>query len=235
MADSGIWTRKQLHEFKKQPATPTLIRKQFMWSERSVLYRLGGCYAAACATIVSIAGERILWHENSEEGRLLFSLDLRDVCGSSVLHLDQNCITFAPQLIHDLSISAGTQHLKLWMGKRDIGLELRLRHVSAQELREMLRQDEDDATKACLSDLPGGHPLRKMISSGRADEFGPARSILDFAKENCVDGDGNIPVLDIVNAKLHAGGVRLRVRNGLGTTGQIQFSFSHSNRVAFGF
>ena len=93
-ADRGTWTNEDLRLFKRNPAPLGLIRETFGWSERSVVYRLGGSYASDCtAGVIAINDIRILWDRRSAEGRLLFSLDLFGEKGQCLLQVRDNSLS----------------------------------------------------------------------------------------------------------------------------------------------
>lgn len=233
-ADAGLWTRTQLRDFKNNPQTPDTIRKTFMWSEQAVLYRLGGCWAASCPAIISIAGFPVLRQEKSPQGRLLFSLELRSQEDELLVALDQNCLAVEAHRVHDLTLSTGTTRLKVWLAERNIGLELRLRHLSEDELAAQLSKDAAEGLERFVARMPAHDPLRDHLRQ----DTGPSHlenEVLSTARERCLNSDGKIPVLDVINAQLWKNGVPALVRNGVGPNGAIQSSFARDCRCAFGF
>ena len=221
LADGNTWTKSELRSFKKKSHNIHEINKKFMWSESSIIYRLGGCYAANCGGIISISGIPILWDARSPDGRLLFSLKLQDQYGSTILFLDENCLSVETITLHDLSINTYENHLKLWLAERHIGLELRLKHLSIDKFSEQLNKDATEALKT----------IPEWVLSEMC--YKPDNSLfMNYAKDNCLDTDNNITVLDICNAKLFGRGNPLLIRNGMvtGSGSGLQSCYSWNNK-----
>jgi hypothetical protein len=174
-ADRGTWTKEQLKSFKQNPAPLGLIREQFGWSERSVLYRLGGNYSVDCKVALVLGGQPILWNERSAEGRLLFSLDFFGERRERLLQVSENCLSVDASKIWDLKLNTGATHLKLWLGERKPGIELQFRRLSLEQLRKIIKKDVED--------------------SG---------DLLEYVSSNCLDSDGNVTHIDVAQARFHA-------------------------------
>ena len=230
-ADAGNWTKEELHQFKSTAVGQDVIRKSFLWCERSLLYRLGGCYAGPHPTLLSLAGQRVLWEQRSPDGRVLISLDLMSPEGTLLLQMRDNSLDAQVSRIHDLRINIGATHVKLWLQERKIGLELKLRHLPMSELGALLDRDAEASQKKVEALVKKRCLPEEMLRTGPEDDWmkGP---IMDYAEAECLNSDGKVPVLDISNATLHAGGHRLVVRNGLSATSQLVFSFSCDNTGA---
>lgn len=227
LADGGTWSRSQLRSFKQNPPEIESIRKKFLWSESKVLYRLGGNYAANCPYIITISGTPIVWHTTSKEGRILFSLDIRDEDSSQILLLEENFLSLEYHKISDLFINTYENHLKVWSGTRKVGLELRLCHLSLQELSAQLEKDSIKALSTIEELMP--HLKEIMPKPDFTDIF-------DFAKSECIDTDNKVAILDVLNATLFGPGKCVKVRNGIVAGSEFQFCFSHSNGgAAFSF
>ena len=220
-ADGGTWTRSQLRSFKQNPPKVESIRKQFLWSDSKVLYRLGGNYAANCPYILTISGVPIIWHTASQDGRILFSLDIRNEENSQILFIEENFLSTEYTKIEDLSINTHGNHLKVWLGKGKVGLELRLRHLSLDELAAQL---DRDATKALSA-------LQKLLPSNLVETIPKpnASFVLDFAERECLNTDNKIAILDFLNATLFGRGKCVKIRNGIVTGSEFNFCFSHNN------
>lgn len=238
-ADLGTWTKEQLHSFKRNPQPLGLIRETFGWAERSVLYRLGGVYAADNnAGVLAVRGQRILWHERSAEGRLLFSLDLFGERGDKLLTVRQNCLSVDASRIHDLSLNAGATHLRIWLGERKPGIDLRFRRLSLDQLRAILRKDAEHAGKPPkVPELP--HWMKSDAGSSESGLPGKVESFtLEYASQHCLDSDGTVTLVDIARGKFRFGGGLVEVFNDsvrfAGGDGQVRFSGSFKNG-GFGF
>jgi len=223
-ANGGNWTRSKLRSFKQNPPKPELIRKKFFWSDSTLLYRLGGNYAANCQYILTISGQPIIWHTISQEGRILLSLDFRNEEDSQVLFIDENSLSAEYCQIKDLSINTNENHLKIWIGKRKVGLELRLRHLLMDEFATQL---DKDATRA-LSVLQKLLPSNLVATMPKPD----VSFVLDFAEKECLNSDNKIAILDILNATLFSRGKCVTIRDGIVTGSQFHFCFSFNNSGA---
>ena len=221
LADGGNWTRSQLRSFKQNPPKIELIRKKFLWSDSKILYRLGGTYAANCPYILTISGVPIIWHTTSQDGRILFYLDIRDKQDSQILFIEENCLSAEYSRINDLSINTYENHLKVWLEKREVGLELRLRHLTLDELAAQL---EKDATKA-LSTLQELFPSNLLETMPKPN----VSFVLDFVKRECLNTDNKIAMIDFLNATLFGRGKCVKIRNGIVAGSEFQFCFSYDN------
>lgn len=224
LADGGNWTRSELCSFKQTPPNLELIRKKFLWADSKVLYRLGGNYAANCPYILTISGVPIIWHTTSQDGRILFSLDIRNEENFQILFIEENFLSTEYTKIEDLSINTHENHLKVWLGKRKVGLELRLRHLSLDELAAQL---DKDVTKA-LSTL---EKFEKFLPSNLLETMPKpdVSFVLDFAERECLNTDNKIAILDFLNATLFGRGKCVEIRNGIVTGSEFHFCFSHNN------
>jgi hypothetical protein len=171
MADRGTWTKEQLREFKSKPADVGLIRQTFMWSERSALLQLGNLFTKGGDRVLTVQDERVVGFDKSPDARLLFSLDLRDQKGRSVVLVKENSLSLDVSPLWDLRIDTGATHLKLWHRPKDIGLELRFQRLTMGELEDKVRR------------------LGQVVSGFH-----------DLAIA-CVDSEGRIPIVQVNRAR----------------------------------
>lgn len=203
-ADRGTWTKEELGSFKRNPAPLGLIRETFGWSERSVLYRLGGTYAVDCvAGVLAVSGQRVLWDERSAEGRLLFSLDFFGQKGKCLLQVRQNCLSVDASSIWDLSLNAGATYLKLWLGERKPGIELQFRRLSVEKLGEVMHKDAQHSGKVAEKLLAKSPWANLGLQSG-GEEDRDNNLLFDYVSRNCVDSDGTVTLVDIAQARFCA-------------------------------
>lgn len=160
-ADAGTWSSAQLRAFK-QPVPTSVLRATFLWAEHAPLYCLGSSYAAKnLGGVLAVAGERVLWDERTEENRVLFSLVLADDKGAPVLVIDRNHLEVDVASVHDLKLTSGGTHLKVWHKPRNVGLELKFDRV----LPASLPQAASDFAKAHCLDSDGKVPLVTIASA----------------------------------------------------------------------
>jgi hypothetical protein len=203
-ADRGTWTKEELRSFKRNPAPLGLIRETFGWSERSVLYRLGGSYAVDCAAgALAVNDRRVLWDERSAEGRLLFSLDFFGERGQCLLQISQNCLSVDASSIWDLSLNTGATYLKLWLGERKPGIELQFRRLSIEQLREIMNKDVQQSEKVAEKLLANSPWADLDFPSGGQEGRGNS-PLLEYVSDNCVDSDGTVTLIDIAQARFYA-------------------------------
>ena len=55
--------------------------------------------------------------------------------------MEDNWFTAYPSNIHDLTVTAKTRDVKVWLDKEDVGLELSFRRISMDELDKMITAD----------------------------------------------------------------------------------------------
>jgi hypothetical protein len=196
MADRGKWTKAQLHEYKKNPPTPEFVRETFMWAETSILYRLGGSYAADNkGGMISIAGQPILWEDRSPDGRLLFSMDFFGGQGQLLLAIREGAFTVASSAIWDLDIGVGATYLKLWLGKKRPGLEINFRRLTLAEVAGGLARDMRGAAEGVGRSAPPD-----LVRA--TEETGLYRHVASHR----LDSDGRVPLVEITRARLFGGG-----------------------------
>lgn len=202
-ADGKKWTNEELRSFKQNPAPVGLIRETFGWSERSVVYRLGGSYATDCtAGVIAVNGKPVLWDRRSEEGRLLFSLDLFGEKGQCLLNVRDNNLSVDASKIWDLSLNTGANHIKLWLGERKPGIELQFRRLSIEQLREVLTADVNQSYKIAEK-LFANCPLEKPVFRSDVQGIEEKKHLLDYVSRNCMDSDGTVTLVDIVRARFY--------------------------------
>lgn len=225
LADGENWTKEYLHNCKKNPPRIERIQKKFCWSEKSVIYRLGGNYAAHCSYIITINKSPILWHSQSPDGRLLFSLVLHDKDDNKIFCIEENMLEFNP-LIYDFSINTYENYFKVWMTKLKIGLEIRLSHLTIREFETLVNKDANHTEKIMKKIWPKEfhHNLAKPDTS----------CIINYANDNCLNSDNKIVVFNILNANLYYNGKHVNIKNGIAPS-NANFCFSYNNRGAFGF
>ena len=204
MADRGKWTKDELRSFKQNPAPPNLIRSEFGWSERSVVYRLGGNYAIDCtAGVIAINNLPVLWDEMSPHGRLLFSLDFNGEKGQTLLQIRQNFLSVHASDIADFSLNTAATYLKLWLGERKPGIELQFHRLTIDDLRNRITKDSEQssalAAKHFRNDL---FPDIDFLPDGLADRH--IQILMDYITQYCLDSDGTVTLIDITRARLFA-------------------------------
>ena len=235
-ADRGTWTIGQLREFKRNPTGPAQVREKFFWAEsdRSILYRLGGAYGLSNPVLLSIGNAPVLWEDRTSDGRLLFSLDVRDERNRPLVSLRQNTISVEALNLWDVHFAEGATRIVLRRNKGDIVFSMRFRRLSLDGLGKLLDEDARQA-QAFIRKLCGGEP-REEYDHGQP-RGALTREILASAERNCVDSDGTVPFVNISNATLFGdNGRKVIVRNGLGVgKAGMRSVFAEGNDVAFAF
>jgi hypothetical protein len=153
--------------------------------------------------VIAINDIRILWDRRSAEGRLLFSLDLFGEKGQCLLQVRDNSLSVDASRIWDLSLNAGANHLKLWLGERKPGIELQFRRLSIEQFREVLTADVKQSYKTAEK-LFANSPLGNLVFRSDAQDIGEKKYLLDYVSHNCVDSDGTVTLVDIARARFYA-------------------------------
>ena len=156
LADGGHWTKDELRSFKNNPPGMAIIRDTFGWSERHVVYRLGGNYAANCsAGVVAVGGQKILWNDLTPQGRLLVSVDFFGSEGKKLLEVRENSMSVDANKVWDLTLDTEARHLKLWLGERKPGIELKFDRLSPEGLKARMDKDDEVAAESLCRLLKG--------------------------------------------------------------------------------
>ena len=204
MADRGKWTKEQLRSFKQNPAPLGLIRSEFGWSERSVVYRFGGNYAIDCtAGVIAIDNRPVQWDERSPEGRLLFSLGFHGEKGQTLLQIRQNFLSVHTGRIADFSLNTAATYLKLWLGERKPGIELQFHRLTIDKLRDKIMKDSEHRSAAAEKLFPKHlFPDIDFPPAGFLDHL--LQIPIDYITQHCLDSDGTVTLIDITRARFYA-------------------------------
>ncbi len=139
--------------------------------------------------------------------------------------------------------------MKLWLGARDIGLELAFERITMEELGTLLADDFARSKKRSDAELrkamdsmddwqredieeslsrPPSVPrwidnvssdIREQVREGYQTGDLTAAWVKKWSGDNCVQSDGKIPFLNFKNLSFFFVGKRLRVRDGLAFEG----------------
>ena len=155
MADRGKWTKDQLRSFKENAAPLGLIRSEFRWSERSVVYQLGGNYAIDC-----IAGllPLIIGQCYGTRDRRKDAFCSRSISGAKRANRFYESVkTFSRCKLRVLRISAlipAVLTSSFWLGNRKPGIELQFHRLTIDKLRDKIMNDSDRSSDAAEKLFP---------------------------------------------------------------------------------
>jgi len=171
-ADNDNWPQEKLRELKKTPRSSEDVKGSFpSWEHENILVRLGGNYTGGSEVLVAIEGQNLVRLRRNAGGLLALSFDLWDVDGTALLKIADNALELYPKNIHDFVVTAKKREIKLWLGERDIGLDLIFERITFQKLDELLRADFERSKKRSDERLKKGmekmeHWQRQYLQEG---------------------------------------------------------------------
>lgn len=227
-AEGGAWTKEQLREFKRSPKSPQVIRETFGFPEpgRGIVYRLGGNYAFSSPIILAIAGIPLLWEEVSPSGVHSFSLNVMDHRNRTSLLVLGNSVSIDTLLTWDCFFNTHGNHLIIRRKKGSIALELKVRRLTMDELKNRYQADSA-ASKGSIPDPR--LPLLSAAGNQRNPYEAGLESVWQNVEDGCLDSDGKICLIDVVRANLYANGRWLAIRNGMEAGASLAACISGSN------
>jgi hypothetical protein len=225
--------------------------------------RLGGNYTGGSEVLVAIEGQPLVRLRRNAVGLLALSFNLWDTEGKPLLRMVDNALELCPRNVHDFVATARKRGVALWLGERDIGLDISFERVSMEELEKVLGTDFerskkkidavmqkvlegiDDWQRAHLQEVLSGPPsvpgcidsvnpaIREQVREAFLTGDNTGARAKKWARENCAQSDGKIPFLDFKNLSFFFYGKRLRIRNGLAFEG-LEIDYSGSFEGALG-
>lgn len=90
-ADSGAFTREQLHDLKSIGATQNVsIQGRFNWMRNRLLAVVGGSFYYETPIIFQFRGEPAIWFNRDERGALLLNIRMLTVSGAPRMRIEDN-------------------------------------------------------------------------------------------------------------------------------------------------
>ena len=242
-ADDGHYSPDELRALKNKRLTPEAVRGEFpSWEKPNLLLRVGGSYFGGCKAVISIAQEPIIELTKNEVGMLSLSFVLRNEAGEIIVAMHENAFDASPGDVHDLDVATRKGRVRVWLARRDIGLDLSFKRLTLQELEIKLSQDHDrcDArVKGLMDEMEAKLPpeVAKMFQEARSgprrlppgaedlpDEIKEAflsddqvgHRITSWASRECLADDDRIPFLDFHQLAVFHHGERTTIRDGIG-------------------
>jgi hypothetical protein len=225
--------------------------------------RLGGKYTGGSEVLVAIEGHPLVRLRRNAVGLLALSFNLWDTDGKPLLRMEDNALEFYPRNVHDFVATARKREVTLWLGERDIGLDLSFERVTMEALEKLLGTDferskkktdairqkalerPDDRQRAQLQEALSGpqsvprwvdkvNPaIREQVREGFLTGDNTGACVKKWARENSAQSDGKIPLINFKNISFFLFGRRLRIRNGLAFEG-LEIGYSGSFENALG-
>ena len=240
MADVGTFSAEQLHAYKKNPNTLDSIKNKFEWYPEKSLIRLGGCYAYDWCRI-TIGEVRVLEIAKDDLGLTNISFFLEDENNRVLAEMDNNFLVTYLGNVHDISISASANRIKIWSEERKIGFECHYSRKSPEEIEQLIDSDYPEMPDfvgkpapienlkefyAELSNIDEFFPEGVAIGMRRND---PSGTMIRWHTAKHTGSDGKIPVINFVSCRFYSNGKCVELRSGkLGGLG-----FCSGNTFAF--
>jgi hypothetical protein len=216
---------------------------------------LGGVYHGGSRVAFAVNNQSVIELKRQENDRLTLSLVLKASDGATLLAMEENMLVAYSEKLHDLEVDTGPTKVKAWFPERKVGLDLSFRRLTVDELDAVLKPDRERSEEAgkamrmkMMADLPDD--IKQVLSesdnttSPWADRLpGPLRTaclnkdpvgtmVKEWAKANCLDDEGRVPLLDFKNMTIHEAGRCIVIRDGIREgEGQILYSFAADNKL----
>lgn len=252
MADQGIFSNEQLHAFKSNPNKLNLIRNKFLWFPEASIIRLGGCYANDWCEL-SLCERPLLEIKRDNDGLTKICFMLFDKHGEIIAAMNKNEFTLIPKNIHDFTVAASSNRIKIWYEKSSIGFEL---HYSRKNLKQIEAFLADDKKKMMgqIEDKLAAFIMENDIESKENDldslyeklekidnindlipicyqEGDPTTTIIRWYAVKHIGSDGKIPFINFEKCNLHYKGKNIRIEKGkLVCAGGVNANYCAFNR-----
>ncbi|MFN0198296.1 MAG: HNH endonuclease [Planctomycetaceae bacterium] len=218
---AGNWDKDKIRQLKSSKNIEKPVRGCFdAWeNDRQVIVRLGGNYCLVKNVPLSIGGIPIIrFSKNAETGWLQVSLWLKNKHDDFVLTIEDNDILVLPENVHDLHVTVSKHELKVWIEPDDIGLDLKFKWITLDELEKLISKDRKRSRKAAKRHDPTiFERIQRTIpdliipnsSSGIEDGF------LKTLIKDCYMVDGKIPMININSMSVYHLGSKIIIKNGI--------------------
>jgi hypothetical protein len=178
---------------------------------------------------LEIGGKTVLHVRPGADGLLSVDLDLENESGLSVVTMEDSGLRFVPEAVRDLSVSASGHHIKVWLEERRIGLECRFSRITLTEFERLLAADQPQLSEQELEWVSSPEPIRSIdtfyqelsriddvsavarIGMHRSD---PVGTFVRWHAARHLDGDGMIPLLDLISCRLRHNARVAEMRSG---------------------
>lgn len=252
-ADRGVFSKGELNAWKKSTSVGD-VRATFPWAKREFLVRLGGVYHGGSQVAFAVNDQPVIELKRQENGRLTLSFILKAIDGTTLLAMEENMFVAYPEKLHDLEVDTGPTKVKAWFAERKVGLELSFNRLTVDELGAILeldRQRGEEVGKAMrmkmLADLPDHikellrendntppswiDSLPEPLRTARLSKDPVGTMVKEWAKANCLDDEGCVPLIDFKSMTIHETGRCIVIRDGIREgEGHISYSFLADNK-----
>lgn len=211
-ADAGTYSPEQLRSWKTSCAKPhqRLITEEFGWSLEACIIRLGGCYSTNQFRLVVDDESVFRVNKHASGGSLSFLL--RDARGEEVAVMEENFFACDPSRLHDLTVSASGNRIRIWHGPRKVGIECHYSRLSLEQIEKHLTRDAaslppDDLSPQLVTDPTSFYALLSQVES--QDELAelalrrndPTGTFVRWHAARNLGSDSRIPFLDVVSGR----------------------------------
>jgi hypothetical protein len=213
-ADRGDFSRGELLAWKTSTAARGPVKTQYPFSKRAFLTRLGGNYVGNSVMPFRFEGRTVIKLGRAQDGLLSLTLDLRAENGEPIVQIAENTFTAYPENLHSLTVNTSANHIRLWLGERNIGLDLKFSRITEAELSAMLSADRTHA--------------------GYMGNDVAGNAVKDWANTKCLDDENKIPLFDFKRLKLVGSNRSVEVNDGIYVPGsQLSYNAALDSGTAF--
>ena len=228
------YSPEELRAMKRRGYAAEDVRASFpSWQKKSILVRVGGCYATPSKAVISVNDIPQIALSRNAAGLLSLSFQLRNRDDAILVEMEDNWFTAYPGNIHDMTVTPKTREIKVWLDKEDVGLELSFNRISMEELEDKLELDSQ-AAKAVFDRIEQARrqeALNQIAPEHREDwlqmmgelwatidkckDDPVRREVMRWVSENCQMDDGLIPFLNFEQMAIYFHGHRITIKDGV--------------------
>lgn len=244
-ADSDEFSKNQLRELKTNPNPRELIQKEYGWMFPHCLIRLGGGAFAPSWCVLTIADLVVFQAKRvgGKDDHLAFTFALKNEDDELIACMEDNLFVLYPDLVHDLSVTASGNRMKIWSDERKVGLEFHFSRKNLEDIERIIEQDRPNDKKYLelagpaepIDDLEDFYLQLSQIDEVRDlfpliyQQNDPVGVFIRWHACKCLDEQGDVPFLDLIAARFWHAGKCVEMRNGKLMLGDMSLGFCAGN------
>jgi hypothetical protein len=209
MADQGVFSNEQLHTYKNNPNELSLVKSKFLWFPEASIIRLGGCYAQDWCEL-SLYERPLLEIKRDSDGLTKICFILFNENGETIAAMNKNEFTVRPENIHDFTVAASSNRIKIWYEKRNIGFELHYSRKTMEQIEVIIAKDKvENGIQLTETDLVSLYAKLDKIDNIKDifpicfQEKDPTTTMIRWHAIKHIGSDGKIPFINFEKCNLH--------------------------------
>lgn len=238
MADQGIFSNEQLHGYKNNPNELNFAKSKFLWFPETSLIRLGGGYARDWCEL-SLCNRPLLEIKKDTDGLTKISFMLFSESGETIAAMNKNEFTIIPKNIHDFTVAASSNRIKIWYEKRNIGFELHYSRKTMEQIEKIIEKDKkENGIETRETDLEALYQKLRQIDNMDAlipicfQERDPNTTMIRWHAIRHMGSDGKIPFINFEKCNLFYKDKNIHMEKGKVICGGLRATFCGFNRIS---